>query len=308
MKFLLFLSRRLLWIVLTLWVVYTLSFLLMHSVPGGPFSSERKMSDATKRNIEERYRLDQPLPVQYAEHLGRAVFQGDLGLSYRLGDFTVNRVIAEGLPVSASLGIMALTFAVLFGVTAGICSAIRRNSMTDVSLMGVAAVGVSVPNFVLAGLAIMLFVFGLGWFPAGGWGTLRQLILPSLCLAAPYSAYIARLTRTGMLEVMHLDYIRTAHAKGLSEGRVVLNHMLRGALLPVVSFLGPATAGILTGSPILEKIFNIPGLGNHFVESALQRDYTLCQGIVLVYTTLLLSMNALVDIAYVIIDPRVKME
>jgi oligopeptide transport system permease protein len=307
MKFLLFLVRRLVWVLLTLWLVYTVSWFIMRSVPGGPFSSERVMSEATRRNVEARYRLDQPLAVQYSEHLGLAL-QGDLGYPYRLGDFTVNHIISEGLPVSASLGIMALTFAVVFGISAGILAAVRRNTWLDASVMAVAAIGVSVPNFVLAGLAIALFVFKLNLFPAGGWGTLQQLFLPSLCLAAPYTAYIARLTRTGMLEVMHLDYIRTAHAKGLSEVSVILNHLLRGSLLPVISFLGPATAGILTGSPILEKIFNIPGMGNHFVESALQRDYTLCQGMVVVYTLILLSMNAIVDIAYVIIDPRVKME
>lgn len=307
MKFLLFLARRGLWILLTLWVVYTISFFLMYAVPGGPFSSERQVPEAVRLNFEKRYRLDQPVHVQYREQLALAV-QGDFGLAFRLGDFTVNQVIAQGLPVSMSLGILSLTMAVFFGITSGVIASLHRNGVWDVTLMTLAGVGMSVPSFVLSGLAIAVFVFWLGWFPAGGWGTLHQLILPSICLAAPYTAYIARLTRTGMLEVMHLDYVRTAHAKGLSEPVIVTRHMLKGALLPVISFLGPAAAGILTGSPILEKIFHIPGLGNHFVESALQRDYTLCQGMVVVYTLLLLTMNALVDIAYLIIDPRVKLE
>jgi ABC-type dipeptide/oligopeptide/nickel transport system permease component len=307
MKFLLFLVRRGLWILLTLWVVYTISFFLMYAVPGGPFSSERQVPEAVRLNFEKRYRLDQPVHVQYREQLWLAV-NGDFGLAFRLGDFTVNQVIGQGLPVSMSLGILSLTMAVFFGITAGVIASLHRNGVWDVTLMTLAGVGMSVPGFVLSGLAIALFVFWLGWFPAGGWGTLRQLILPSICLAAPYTAYIARLTRTGMLEVMHLDYVRTAHAKGLSAPVIVTRHMLKGALLPVISFLGPAAAGILTGSPILEKIFHIPGLGNHFVESALQRDYTLCQGMVVVYTLLLLTMNALVDIAYLIIDPRVKLE
>jgi oligopeptide transport system permease protein len=303
----LFVFRRLLGIVITVWVVYTISFFLMYAVPGGPFSTERVLPDSVKRNIEERFRLNDPVSVQYWDHLTRAL-QGDFGPAYRLGDFTVTQVIQEGLPVSMSLGILALVLAVVCGVTAGVIAAARRNSALDAGIMLLAGVGMSVPGFVLAGLSITLFVFWLGWLPAGGWGTTSQLVQPALCLAAPYAAYIARLTRTGMLEVLHLDYVRTAHAKGLSEPVVITRHVLKGALLPVISYLGPATAGILTGSPILEKIFHIPGLGNHFVESALQRDYTLCQGIVVVYTLLLLVMNTLVDMVYVVIDPRIKLE
>jgi ABC-type dipeptide/oligopeptide/nickel transport system permease component len=302
-----FLLRRVGWILLTLWVVYTGTFFLMRSVPGGPFSSERQVPEAIRRNFEERYRLNDPIPMQYIRELGLAL-RGDLGLSFKLGDFSVNAVIREGFPVSASLGILAINFALFFGILAGVISASRRNSAIDAGFMSVAALGVAVPNFVLASLSIVLFVFWLQWLPAGGWGTLRQLILPSLCLAAPVAAYIARLTRAGMLDVLSLDYIRTAYAKGLSEPHVVTRHALRGALLPVVSFLGPATAGVLTGSPIVERIFNVPGMGSHFVEAALQRDYTLSLGLVLVYTALLLLMNTLVDLSYALIDPRVKME
>jgi oligopeptide transport system permease protein len=307
MKFLNFLLRRLLWAVCTLWVVYTVTFFLMRAVPGGPYSTERQMSEATRRNFEARYQTDQPLLLQYWHHLSLAL-QGDFGLPFKLGDFTVNQVIAEGLPISISLGILALLLATMFGVVAGTFSAMQRNSVRDKLLMAIAALGISVPSFVLAGCSIFIFVFWLVLLPAGGWGELNNLILPACCLAAPYTAYIARLTRTGVLEVLHLDYMRTAEAKGLFPSRIVLGHLLKGALLPVVSFLGPAAAGVLTGSTILEKIFNIAGLGNHFVEAALQRDYTLCQGLVVVYTALLLFFNFLVDITYAILDPRVKME
>lgn len=302
-----FLLRRIAWIAVTLWVVYTISFALMRSVPGGPFSSDRQMPEAIKRNIEERYRLNDPLWKQYLDHL-RLALTGDFGYSFKLGDFTVNDVISQGFPVSASLGILAITFAIFFGLTAGVVSAARRNTGWDVLSMLLAALGVAVPNFVLASLAIIVFVFWMNLVPAGGWGTLRQLILPALCLSAPVAAYLARLTRAAMLDVLNLDYIRTAYAKGLSERQVVLRHALRGSLLPAISYLGPATAAVLTGSPIIERIFNIPGMGSHFVEAALQRDYTLSLGVIMAYTALLLFMNMLVDLSYALIDPRVKME
>lgn len=292
--------------ILTLWVVYTVSFFLMYAVPGGPFSDERNPSPEIRRNIEARFRLNQPLPLQYAYHLGNTL-RLDFGPSYRLEDYSVNEVIEQGFPVSASLGILAMVFAIILGTSAGVVSAIRRSSIFDVSFMILATVGIAVPNFVLASLAVLVFVFEIGIFPAAGWGTVQQLILPSLCLGAPYAAYIARLTRTGMMDVLGLDYIRTAYAKGLSDRRVVLRHALRGAILPVVSYLGPATAGILTGSLVLERIFALPGMGSHFVEAAIQRDYTLAMGMVLVYTFLLFLMNTLVDVSYAIIDPRVKM-
>jgi ABC-type dipeptide/oligopeptide/nickel transport system permease component len=299
--------RRLLWIVVTMWVVYTLTWFLMRIVPGGPFSSERQLSEAARRNFEQRYRLDLPLVQQYAFDIGHAL-RGDLGLSYRMQDFTVNDVIYQGFPVSASLGILAVTFALFFGIIAGSVSAARRNSPIDAGMMSMAALGIAVPNFVLASLAIVPFVFWLRLVPAGGWGTFQQLLLPAVCLAAPLAAYIARLTRAGMLEVLNLDYIRTAYSKGLSEQRVVIHHALRGSLLPVISFLGPATAAVLTGSLVIERIFNIPGMGSHFVEAALQRDYTLALGLVMAYTALLLFMNTLVDLSYALIDPRVKVE
>ncbi|MEE3371380.1 MAG: ABC transporter permease [Planctomycetota bacterium] len=302
-----FLLKRLGWMVLTLWVVFTTSFFLMRAVPGGPFDSEKKLPPAIKRNIEKRYQMDRPLIQQYWSHLW-ATMRCDFGPSYKLEDYTVNDVIAQGFPVSASLGILAMTFALSLGLVSGVVSAVLRNSVYDVSFMVAATIGIAVPNFVLASLMIVLFVFFWPVFPAAGWGELRQIILPALCLGAPFAGYISRLTRTGMLEVLGLDYIRTAYAKGLTTREVVIRHALRGAILPVVSYLGPATAGILTGSLVLEQIFALPGMGSHFIEAATQRDYTLAMGMVMVYTFLLFVMNTLVDLSYSMIDPRVEVD
>jgi oligopeptide transport system permease protein len=236
------------------------------------------------------------------------VAHGDLGYSFKLGDFTVNRVIAEGLPVSAALGVMALAFAVAFGLVAGVTSAVHRGSIADITLMSIATIGIAVPSFVIAGVAIMVFVFWIPIFPAAGWGSVSQLILPSLCLAAPFAVDIARISRSSMLDVLSQDFIRTAQAKGLSPARVVWGHALPGALLPVISYLGPAIADVLTGSLIIEQIFAIPGLGSHFVKAALQRDYTLAMGCVMLYTVLLFAMNTLVDLSYSFLDPRVELE
>jgi oligopeptide transport system permease protein len=294
--------------VATLWVVYTLSFFLMRSVEGDPFAGEKLMSPEVKQAKKEKYGYNLPLGQQYLHRLWQMATTGDLGESTKMPDVSVNQLIAEGFPVSASLGIFALVFAIVLGITAGVVSAVNRHSLWDISFMSAATLGIAVPNFVLAGVAIMLVVFYFELLPAGGWGTLKQLILPSLCLGAPFAAYIARLTRTGMMEVLNQDYIRTAHAKGLSQARVVLRHALRGALLPVVSYLGPAVAGVLTGSLVLEKIFFIPGMGSHFIEAATQRDYNPALGMVMVYTFLLFVSNTLVDLSYLVIDPRVKLE
>ena len=302
-----FLVKRLGWMLLTIWVVYTVSFFLMRSVPGGPFASEKKIPPAIKRNIEARYKMDRPIYEQYFSHLWSTVCL-DLGPSYKLEDYTVNEVIAQGFPVSASLGIFAMFFALSVGLTAGVISAVYRNSSYDLAFMLMATIGIAIPNFVLASIAVVLFVFVWPIFPAAGWGQLRQIILPAICLGAPFAGYIARLTRTGMLEVLGMDYIRTAYAKGLGTHQVVVKHALRGAILPVVSYLGPATAGILSGSLVLERIFALPGMGSHFIEAATQRDYTLAMGMVLIYTVLLFVMNTLVDLSYSMIDPRVDVE
>jgi oligopeptide transport system permease protein len=301
------LGKRVLWMLLTLWVVFTITWVLMRLVPGGPYSAEKKVPPAIQRNLEARFRMNEPILLQYSSQLWDAL-RGDLRISMKLEDYSVNEIIAQGFPVSASLGIFALSFALLFGTTAGVISAVRRNSLYDYSFMAAATLGIAVPNFVLAGLAILLIVFQWHLLPPAGWGSRAHIWLPALCLAAPYTAYVARLTRAGMLEVLNLDYIRTAYAKGLSPRTVIVKHALRGALLPVVSYIGPAAAGILTGSLVLERIFNIPGMGSHFIEAASQRDYTLAMGIVLVSTILVYVMNMLVDLSYAVIDPRVKVE
>ncbi len=300
-----FIVKRLLWMVLTLWVVFTVTFALERSVPGGPFDSERKLLPEVKANIESRYHLNDPLLEQYSRELVN-VCRGDLGYSYRMGDFSVNQIIAAGFPKSATLGILALAFALTLGFAAGIVSAVRRGTVLDFSLMAAATVGLALPSFVIAGLAIILFVFVWPLFPAAGFGSLRDVILPSLCLGAPFAAEIARLVRSGMLDVLGQDYVRTAYAKGMPTRTVLLRHAIRGALLPLVSYLGPAIADILTGSTVIEMIFAIPGLGYHFVQAALQRDYTLAMGVVLLYTVLLCVMNLAVDLMYTVLDPRVK--
>lgn len=303
-----YLINRFGWMLLTLWIVYTVSFVLMRSVPGNPFSSERSVPPAIERQLRARYNLDAPPIQQYFDYAVGIVTRGDLGWSIRLEDYSVNQVLAEGFPVSASLAIFGLVFAITLGIPAGVVSAVYRGSAADLSMMAIAVFGIAVPNFVLASLAILLFVFGLQIFPAAGWGTLSQVMLPAICLGAPVAAYIARLTRAGMLEVLNREHVRTAMAKGLSHRAVILKHVLPGAMLPVVSYLGPATAGVLTGSLVLEKIFAIPGMGSHFINAALQRDYTLAMGMVLTYTLLLFVMNSIVDISYAVIDPRVKLQ
>lgn len=300
------LLKRITWMAITLWVVFTLSFFLMYSVPGGPFASEKKLPPAIQRNIDAKFKFDEPLYMQYASMLGDYL-RLDFRASFKIEDFTVNEIISQGFPVSASLGIIALTLAMAVGMTAGVISAVNRNSVYDYSFMALATLGIAIPNFVLSSVAVLVIVFGLGLLPAAGWGSVAQIVLPACCLAAPYAAYIARLTRAGMLDVLSLDYIRTAYAKGLSPRTVIVRHALQGAMLPVVSYLGPATAGILTGSLVVERIFNVPGMGSHFIEAAAQRDYTLAMGMVMVYTFLVYLLNMLVDFSYAVLDPRVKL-
>jgi len=301
-----FMLRRLFWMAITLLVVFTVSFFLMRSVPGGPFDRERVLEPEIMKNIEKRYNLDKPLYQQFLLELGK-VLRGDLGYSYKINDYSVNEIIAEGLPISVALGSLALVFATTLGLVAGVTSAVLRGTWGDVLLMLIATLGIALPNFVIAGICIILFVFLIPIFPAAGWGNFNQLVLPAFCLGAPYAAYIARIARTSMLDVLSQDHIRTARAKGVGPLRLILVHALRGALLPVVSFLGPAVAGILTGSLVVEQIFAIPGLGSHFVQAALQKDYTLAMGLVLLYTVLLYTMNWLVDLSYALLDPRVEL-
>ena len=301
-----FLLRRFFWMVITLWVVFTVSFFLMRAVPGGPFDRERQLDPQVEANLRARYQLDKPIWQQYLMELGR-VARLDLGYSYRLGDFRVSEIILQGLPISVAVGIVGLATAVGLGLVAGCISAVRPGSMLDVSLMTLATIGIALPSFVIAAVMIILFVFLIPLFPAAGWGTWRHLILPGFCVGVPYAGSIARLVRTAMLEVLFQEYIRTAHAKGVGTGGIVLRHAMKLTLLPVVSYLGPAAAGILTGSVVVEKIFCVPGLGVHFVEAATQRDYTLAMGLILVYTFLLFVLNTLVDLSYRLLDPRVEL-
>jgi len=303
---LLFLLRRFFWLIITLWVVYTASFFLMRAVPGGPFTSERSNPNAERR-LAERYNLNDPIWVQYGTGIwGYLHFDG--GPSFKNVDFSVNEIIGAAFPVSATLGIVALSFAVGLGVLAGSISASHRGTLFDAAVMSVATVGIALPSFVIAGIMIILFVFIWPVFPAAGWGGWRNLILPAFCLGAPFAAYLARLTRTGMLETLSQDYIRTAKAKGVARHWIILKHAMRGALMPVVSFLGPAIAGILIGSLVIEKIFAIPGLGAHFIGAATNRDYPLAMGLVILYTLLLYTANTIVDISYSLLDPRVELE
>lgn len=299
-----FIARRLGWMLITLWVVFTISFFLMRAVPGGPYDAERALEPEIEANIKRQYNLDLPVHQQYFLKMGQMA-SGELGASMKK-DFTVNTLVKEGLPVSAALGLLALSIAFSVGLVAGVVSAVFRGTAADFLVMSIATIGIALPNFMVAGFAIILFVFTIPLLPAAGWGSLEQLVLPAFCLGAPYAAYVARIARTGMLDVLSQDHIRTARAKGLSPFTVIAKHALPTALLPVVSFLGPAVAGILTGSPVIEQIFAIPGLGWHFVQAAVDRDYPISMGLVLLYTTLLYSMNLIVDLLYGVLDPRVE--
>lgn len=301
-----FLVARIGWLIFTLWLVFTASFFLMKSVPGGPFDNEKGLPQETRELLERQFHLHLPLSEQYIRTLVEYL-RLDAGPSYRLHDYRVSQVIAEGFPRSLLLGGFALLFALVFGVGAGALAAARRGSVVDTFVSLSANIGLALPNFLVAGLLVVVFCFVWPILPAAGWGGLRELVLPSICLGAPFAASIARLTRTGLLEVLAEDYVRTARAKGVHESAVVLKHSLRLALLPVVSFLGPATAGILTGSLVIERIFAIPGMGSHFVQAALSRDYTLSLGVVLLYTALVSGMNLLVDLLYRVLDPRVEL-
>jgi oligopeptide transport system permease protein len=299
-----YLARRLIGFPPVLLVIVTVAFFIMRLAPGGPFDMERALPEAVRTNIEARYHLNESLARQYVRYLGDVV-RGDLGPSFRYPDRTVNELLALGFPVSLTLGACALSLALLVGGTAGVIAAIRHNRWADYLTMSLALGGVSVPSFVLGPLLILVFALWLGWLPVAGWGTWRHLVLPSVTLAAFYTAYVARLVRAGMLEVILQDWVRTARAKGLREAVVVTRHALPSALLPVVSYLGPAAARALTGSVVIETIFGIPGIGRYFIQSALNRDYTMVLGTVVFFSGLLIAFNLIVDCLYAYLDPRV---
>lgn len=299
--------KRLLQAIPTLLIVITLSFFLMRVAPGGPFDGERRLPPEIEQNLRAAYHLDEPLPMQYLRYLGDLV-QGDLGPSFKYKDFDVSELISQGFPASLELGMWAILAALLIGVPLGVIAAIRRNSTADYVVMSTALAGIAVPNFVIAPLLALVFGVLLGWLPAGGWngGAWQNLLLPVVALSIQQIAYIARMMRASMIEVLGSHYIRTARAKGLSEWKVILRHALRPAMLPVISYLGPAIAGIITGSVVIEQIFGIPGIGRYFVQGALNRDYTLVMGTVVFYGALILLLNLIVDLLYSMLDPQIR--
>jgi oligopeptide transport system permease protein len=299
--------NRLLGAIPTLLILIALAFFMIRLAPGGPFDSERALLPEIEANLRAAYHLDESLPQQFLRYLG-GLLRGDFGPSFQYRDFTVTELIATGFPVSLRLGGSAMLLALLVGVTAGSIAAWRQNSMTDHAVMATSMTGISIPNFVMAPILILVFAVYLGWLPAGGLGegSPRNMILPVVSLALPQIAYIARLTRGSMIEVLRSNFIRTARAQGLSTSTILLRHALKPALLPVVSYLGPATAAVITGSVVIEQIFGVPGLGRFFVQGALNRDYTLVMGVVVFYGTLIIVFNFLVDLAYAWLDPKVK--
>ena len=297
---------RLMGLVPTLLVLITVAFFLIRIAPGGPFDGEKVLPPEIQANLEAKYHLDEPLLQQYFRYLGQ-IASGDFGPSFQYKDQSVNELIARGFPVSATIGGLAMLLAFFIGAGVGVFAALRQNTAMDYSVMGVAMLGISVPNFVIAPLLILgLAIYG-GWLPASGWDwTWQRMVLPVVTLALPAIAYIARLTRGSMIEVLHSNYIRTARAKGLPEHQVILRHALKPALLPVISYLGPATAALITGSVVIERIYNIPGLGSYFVQGALNRDYTLVMGVVVFYGIVIILLNFIVDLLYAWLNPRIR--
>jgi oligopeptide transport system permease protein len=296
---------RLLGTVPTMFLVILLAFSLVHAAPGNPFDTERSMAPEVRERLEARYALDQPLYVQFQRYVG-GLLRGDFGPSMRYTEYTVSELIGESLPVSLTVGGLAMLLAILLGATAGTIAALRQNRFTDHAVMTVSMTGISVPNFVVAPLLVLLFAVTLRWLPAGGLYSPAHYVMPVLVLALPQVAYIARLMRGSLIEVLHSQFIRTARAQGLRTSTIVLRYALKPALVPVVSYLGPAAAAVLTGSVIVEQIFNLPGLGRHFVQGALNRDYTLVMGVVVLYSAMVIAFNFLVDLAYGLLDPRVR--
>lgn len=303
-----FILRRLLTAIPTLFVVVSLSFFLMRVAPGGPFDLEQPLEAKVMANLRRIYQLDQPLYAQYLTYLG-ALLKGDFGPSFYFRDFTIAELFRQGLPVSMRLGASALLLALAIGGPLGVLAAFRQNRSADYAVMGFATAGITIPNFVVAPVLQIVFGLTLAWLPVGGWngGALRNSILPIVTLALPQIAVIARMTRASMIETLRANHIRTLRAQGLSGSTIAL-HALRGAALPVVSYLGPAAAALLTGSVVVESIFAIPGIGRYFVEGALNRDYTLVMGTVVVVAIFVLVFNLVVDLLYALLDPRVRLD
>jgi oligopeptide transport system permease protein len=299
--------RRLLSAIPTLLVIATLAFVLLHLTPGGPFDSDRLLVPQIQHSIEARYHLDEPVWRQFLRYLGELA-HGDLGPSFQYRNTSVNELIAQGLPVDLAIGSTAMVIALLVGGGVGLLAATRPGSWRDRAAMSLAMLGISVPVFVTAPLLILVFAMRLHWLPAGDWvsGSWRHLLLPALALALPYSAYIARIVRAAAIDALHQPYIRTARAKGLPTHTILWRHAARPTLMPLVSFLGPALAGVLTGSIVIEQVFGLPGIGRLFVTGALNRDYTVVTGVTVLYGALIIGLNLLVDLCYAWLDPRIR--
>ncbi len=299
---------RLLGAIPTLLLVVTLAFLMVHAAPGGPFDNERALAGEVSADIEARYRLDEPLHKQYFRYVS-ALLRGDFGPSYRYLDHSVTDLISMAMPVSLKLGALAMIVAIIVGVAVGCIAALKPRTLLDRAVMSFALTGLSIPVFVIAPILILIFAVQLNWFPAGWSGSegVAKYVLPVISLALPQIAYIARLTRASMLDVLGRDFIRTARAQGLATSTIIRVHALKPAMLPVLSYLGPAIAAILTGSVVVEQVFGAPGLGSAFIRGALNRDYTLVLGIVILYATLVILFNLIVDILYAALDPRVRL-
>ncbi|MBU8877465.1 ABC transporter permease [Bacillus sp. FJAT-29790] len=301
-----YIGKRLVYMLVSLWLIITATFFFMRIAPGNPFTSEKRLPPEIEANLHAHFGLDKPWYAQYGEYLLRIV-KWDFGPSFKYKSQTVNDLINDGFPVSFILGMEAIFLAVAIGILLGIIAALKHNKWQDYGAMIVAVMGISVPSFIMASLLQYFLSIKLGLFPVARWETFMHTVLPALALASTPLAFIARLTRSSMLEVLSNDYIKTAKAKGLSQGVITVKHAVRNALLPVVTYMGPLSAGILTGSFVVEKIFGIPGLGSHFVTSIGNRDYTVIMGVTVFYSILLLASILLVDIAYGIIDPRIKL-
>jgi oligopeptide transport system permease protein len=301
----LYLIRRVLWIIPVLFFITLITFALMHSVPGGPWDREKRLAPAVVENLNRRYGLDKPVWLQYVDFLGNAV-HGDLGVSFSYQDRKVTDVILEGLPVTATLAFSALLVALLIGIPMGIIAAIKQNSWADYLCLFFATIGGAVPNFVMAMLLIIVFSVGLHWLPTGGWGTWQKLLMPAFALGVYHAALLARITRASMIEAIRQDYVRTARAKGMLESLILLRHVLKNAMIPVVTILGPVAAGLIAGSFIIERIFAVPGVGKFFIDGIFARDYGLMMGTTLFYAVVIAFANLAVDIMYGFIDPRIR--
>jgi oligopeptide transport system permease protein len=290
-------------------VIITASFFIVRLAPGGPFDQEQTLSPQVRANLNAAYGLDRPIAVQYGRYL-RALAHGDFGPSLKQRDFSVTELIAQGLPVSAALGITAIVLAILVGIPLGIAAAVWKQSAVDVGITSLVVLGIALPGFVTGPLLALIFGVYLQWLPVAGWedGAARYFVLPVVTLALPVMAYVTRLTRSSLLDVFRANFIRTARARGLGHWRILWGHALRPALLPVVSYIGPATAFVVTGSLVVETVFGLPGTGRYLVQGAINRDYTLVMGMVIVYGTLVLLLNLIADLVYGWLDPRVRHE